>query len=162
MLRVDQLGWAPPLGASGQPGAGNSSDDHGIPRHPEAPKTAPWPQPATWLSLALRLQLPIATRDNALAHTAWAAGVGPPERPQPARGGSPRRQAPWARSPSLPRWPDRGHRPQRRSQPHYPQRLRCPASPLWPRNTSLSADNQRSLMVPRPGATTETTSGCYA
>jgi hypothetical protein len=34
------------------------------------------PQPAALLSLALRLQLPIATRDGDLAEAAWAAGVG--------------------------------------------------------------------------------------
>ena len=31
---------------------------------------------AAYLELALRLQLPIATRDDALAEAAWAAGVG--------------------------------------------------------------------------------------
>ena len=31
---------------------------------------------AAYLELALRLQLPIATRDDALADAAWAAGVG--------------------------------------------------------------------------------------
>ena len=31
---------------------------------------------ATYLELALRLQLPIATRDNDLVEAAWAAGVG--------------------------------------------------------------------------------------
>lgn len=31
---------------------------------------------AAYLDLALRLQLPIATRDDALAEAAWAAGVG--------------------------------------------------------------------------------------
>ena len=31
---------------------------------------------AAYLELALRLQLPIATRDGALAEAAWAAGVG--------------------------------------------------------------------------------------
>jgi predicted nucleic acid-binding protein len=31
---------------------------------------------AAYLELALRLQLPIATRDGELAEAAWAAGVG--------------------------------------------------------------------------------------
>jgi predicted nucleic acid-binding protein len=31
---------------------------------------------AAYLELALRLQLPIATRDDALVEAAWAAGVG--------------------------------------------------------------------------------------
>ncbi len=31
---------------------------------------------AAYLELALRLQLPIASRDDALADAAWAAGVG--------------------------------------------------------------------------------------
>jgi len=31
---------------------------------------------AAYLELAMRLQLPIATRDHALADAAWAAGVG--------------------------------------------------------------------------------------
>ncbi len=39
------------------------------------------PTPATLLSLALRLQLPLATRDAELAEAAWAEGWGfwPPE-----------------------------------------------------------------------------------
>jgi rRNA-processing protein FCF1 len=34
------------------------------------------PTPATLLSLALRLQLPLATWDAELAEAAWAEGVG--------------------------------------------------------------------------------------